>query len=347
MTELNVKSSGCEVADNLLSAYIDEELSATESQFVENHVASCEICPKVLEDMEGMLRDLATLPKEAIPEHDLWDDILARCDIEPGVLSIDSARERKKRKFAFTKGQLAAAAVALLMVPGAFAGGMYFGMRADDGPARRDGIVTVVPRRAAPQPDAEPALVTPREPVAPLAPEFPTPPVAPAPTTGGNQAAALTGLIRATRDSDADVRRSAVIAISDMNNAERAIPALSSLVRNDSNDEVRRWAAYALGEIGGTRAIGPLMSALQSDSYPETRRWAAWSLGEISDERAVGALINGLRDSNAEVRRWSAWGLGEIGSPAASGPLTQALDDPNPEVRRWATWALAEVADNF
>ena len=60
------------------------------------------------------------------------------------------------------------------------------------------------------------------------------------------------------------------------------------------------WAAQSLAWIGEA-AVGPLIEALGDEDW-EVRRNAAWALGEMKEERAVEALIGALGDDRASVR---------------------------------------------
>jgi hypothetical protein len=364
MTSHNEKSTGCEIADNLLSAYLDDELDEQETKLVQDHVGDCDICPQVLDDMESTINHMAALPKEAIPEHDLWDGIVAEFD-GSDIVSLDEVRQKKAGWFGMTKGQLIAAGLGILMLPGVFAGGMMLGMSSDGARDYEDnGIVRVLDR---------PSSTVPRAALEPLRVLPVLPPIGRiveqsdraraqadrareradrlrdrADRNGDARSAVEAGLVRALSDPNEDVSRQAAMSLGELDNlSDEGTQALVVALMSHRNGETRRWAAYALGEIGEETAIAPLMQALRSDSYTETRRWAAWALGEIGEPMAVDGLIDGLRDSNAEVRRWSAWGLGEIAEPHAAEALTDALGDSNPEVRRWAAWALSEIADEL
>jgi HEAT repeat protein len=127
--------------------------------------------------------------------------------------------------------------------------------------------------------------------------------------------------------------------------SDAAVRGLVDALR-DSDIEVRRHAAEALGGIEDTAAINALAEALTRDSDASVRKTAAWALGEIEDARAVAALVAALRnDKDMEVRKTAAWALGQIESPAAIEGLGAALGDASPEVRKTAVWALGEIED--
>jgi HEAT repeat protein len=90
--------------------------------------------------------------------------------------------------------------------------------------------------------------------------------------------------------------------------------------------------------------VDALNAAVVSDAMPEVRRWSAWALGEIADVRAVSSLIRALeRDQVGEVRQWSAWALGEVGDARAHEALTAATRDSDSEVSAFAIRALLHL----
>ena len=75
----------------------------------------------------------------------------------------------------------------------------------------------------------------------------------------------------------------------------------------------------------------------------DVRRDAAEALGEIGDPRAVDPLASALKDENSLVRQTAAYALGDIGDEKAVEPLTQALWDENVYVQNAAKKALEEI----
>ena len=80
----------------------------------------------------------------------------------------------------------------------------------------------------------------------------------------------------------------------------------------DKEEDVRRYAARVLGNIGGKRAVEPLIKALE-DKDSEVRQRTATSLGWIGDKRAVEPLIKALGDENEYVRDNAADALKKLG----------------------------------
>ncbi len=124
--------------------------------------------------------------------------------------------------------------------------------------------------------------------------------------------------------------------------SETAIPGLLKALE-DSNKDVRMYAAEALGKISSETAIPGLLKALEhSDVYV---RWkAAEALGNIGSETAIPGLLKALEHFDWFVRREAAAALGKIGSETAIPGLLKALEDSNKDVRRYAAFALGKIS---
>ena len=123
----------------------------------------------------------------------------------------------------------------------------------------------------------------------------------------------------------------------------RSVKALSRALLNDESPEVRRTAAWALGEIEDREATPALSRALRTDAVADVRRMSAWAMGEIEDPASVEALSDALDDPDNEVREMVLWAFGEIESEAAVPALADALLDSDVAIRRKAAWALGEI----
>jgi HEAT repeat protein len=161
---------------------------------------------------------------------------------------------------------------------------------------------------------------------------------------------------------------------------ESFVPVLIENLR-DPSDEVRRFAAWALGDLGpkAAGAVNPLTEALQ-DPEAIVRASAAgalWKIDEKAASNAVPVLAAALRSANEEhARRCAAQqvlgtgpeavravpalvenlsndriapdmadALGRIGprAEAAVDPLTEVLRDEKGRIRVWAAEALWRI----
>jgi HEAT repeat protein len=92
--------------------------------------------------------------------------------------------------------------------------------------------------------------------------------------------------------------------------SEETIRALTGALQSDTDAEVRRASARALGEIEDVRAVSALGRALEDDEDSRVRVSAAWALGEIEHRSAAAGLATALRDDDPVVRRTAARALG-------------------------------------
>ena len=142
---------------------------------------------------------------------------------------------------------------------------------------------------------------------------------------------------------------------------------------NDSDWQVRRTAAWALGRTRDKRAVGPLIAALKDRDW-RVQRYAAWALGQVGlpavepilealkrddgigrenataalgviGKPAVERLLIALHDANGRLRSLAAQALGKIKDRRALEPLIGVLKDEDAQVRRFAAGALGELQD--
>jgi len=98
-----------------LSDYLDEGMSGEEREQLEAALQGDEELGQVLEELRAVRDRAASLPRTE-PGSDLWPAIEARIrESGAGVVSI-ARTGRERRRFSFTVPQLAAAAIALLVV---------------------------------------------------------------------------------------------------------------------------------------------------------------------------------------------------------------------------------------
>ncbi|MBI4314127.1 MAG: HEAT repeat domain-containing protein [Candidatus Omnitrophica bacterium] len=184
--------------------------------------------------------------------------------------------------------------------------------------------------------------------------------------TGG-----IAALEDATRDSDAEVRATALHALRVLH-GKNALPFLITTLENDPHATVRWQAAAEIEALNPPGAYSALVKAADdpdpivragvvealrglanpsavpvvgrrlSDSDIVVRRSAADALGKFGDKQAADYLIRGLRDPDPEVRRRSAKSLLRLQAPEASEALARALKDTDPQVRAAAIDALGQ-----
>ena len=155
-------------------------------------------------------------------------------------------------------------------------------------------------------------------------------------------------LVAVLKDSNPELRRTAAQALGKIARKE-AVPALREALR-DPDAGVRRHAAWALGMIGED-AVGPDRSPLTPllfDVDPDVRETAATALGLTGDTQVgIELLLEQLEEPGtpADSKRLAAASLGGMEARSAVTGLTRLLADQDARVRRWAVAALGEIAD--
>jgi len=159
------------------------------------------------------------------------------------------------------------------------------------------------------------------------------------------------GLVRLLKDQDYLNRKEAVRALMKVGD-ERAVDALIDALKYKSwhsdyiiLSDVRGYSAEALGKIRDERAIEYLIESIQEDTNEEVRLKATWALGEIGSLEATDALIMALGDENGSVRKTAAQALGMIGDLRAVPYLIEAIEDGDWQVRKFAAVALGKMND--
>ena len=150
----------------------------------------------------------------------------------------------------------------------------------------------------------------------------------------------VAALTEALKDSDKEVRESAMHALVQLRDPGIFEPLVAAL--KDSAPDVRESAAFGLGQLRDKRAVGPLTAALK-DSAANVREQAVFALGQLRDPASIDALTVALRDEGANVREQAAFALGQLRDERAIPALTAALKDPADNVREHAVFALGQL----
>lgn len=158
--------------------------------------------------------------------------------------------------------------------------------------------------------------------------------------------------------------------------SEEALPLWIDYLENDSDPDVRRWAAIALGNIGDPEAVPALTAGLHGER--DVREAATGALSQIGEEEAAAAFADALaaedasrdtrihclvqlarmenadhiddivevaRSSDSLVAETAINTLGDIGSEEAVKPLGEIATDPStdPAIRRAAIINLGRI----
>jgi HEAT repeat protein len=152
-------------------------------------------------------------------------------------------------------------------------------------------------------------------------------------------------LLKSLKHSDAEVRRSAAVALESFGaEAISAVPVLTQAL-DDADVNTQVAAARTLGQIG----VGALPGLLQALGKPEkqVRREATWALVRMGSaaKEAAPALAAALRDYDLRVRLGAAQALGAMEADAAAAipALIECLKDSNLIFCRLAAQALTRI----
>jgi hypothetical protein len=96
-----------------LSAWIDNELSAGETEGLEEHLLECAECREIARELREV-RDMARALTDRPPENDLWPGIRTRIE-ESRVLDFHAPQPNQPRRMQFSFIQLVAAGLALML----------------------------------------------------------------------------------------------------------------------------------------------------------------------------------------------------------------------------------------
>jgi len=153
--------------------------------------------------------------------------------------------------------------------------------------------------------------------------------------------AALPQLEEHLRRDDAAIREGVARVMGEVKDRRAVAPLLEAI---QSPGDAGATSAAALIQIADPASVEPLIELLGSQSE-QVRLYAAYALGGLRDRRAVPALTRALSDPSSSVRGIAAHALGQIGARAATEALVAALEDPSAHVRSTVAYALARIGD--
>jgi HEAT repeat protein len=140
------------------------------------------------------------------------------------------------------------------------------------------------------------------------------------------------------QDKDDNARKEAVKALGELADP-RAIEPLIEILKDW---KVQTETVQALVKIGEP-AIDPLIEVLKDENW-RIRKGAVQALGEIGVPRAVAPLLGALKDHDSDVQKEAVRALGKIGEPAIA-PLLAALKNEDDDVQKGAMQALEEIGE--
>jgi HEAT repeat protein len=109
------------------------------------------------------------------------------------------------------------------------------------------------------------------------------------------------------------------------------------------NDEVRGYAARALGTLGSVRAVEPLMDLVENGSAEDVQA-AIDALGSIDDPRSATLLADLLSDPDPNIREHAVRSLGRLANKDFTDDILSRAKDADEMVRQAAIEQVALIA---
>jgi HEAT repeat protein len=124
-----------------------------------------------------------------------------------------------------------------------------------------------------------------------------------------------------------------------------AATAMAGFLAPQSPRELRKQAAFWLGNTRGAAGLQALRKAVRSDTDERFREDAMFAFNVSREEESVDDLIHFARnDSSARVRKQALFWLAQKAGKKAMATLTVAVEqDPDTEVKKQAVFALSQL----
>lgn len=163
------------------------------------------------------------------------------------------------------------------------------------------------------------------------------------------QRAACDSLVPFLADPEPQVRTRAVEAIGKLQ--DRTCRAAVENMLDDLNHNVRRAAAFALGQMGDSLAQGALTTRLQTKDRTEVKARILEALGKVGTRQTFTTLIKFMNHRESSPRSQAALSVARMAlrdhtDPAATKAVTALLKDPSASVRWNAAYALMRIDDD-
>ncbi len=156
----------------------------------------------------------------------------------------------------------------------------------------------------------------------------------------------IDAMLEATHDDQSSVVWRAAYAMEKLpSETDRSVPRLRELTRHPDS-LVKRYAVRSLGRLEASEALDTVTQTLvKADSDWQLRVMAADALGRLGNENAIDPLVTAAQDSVFHVRAAALQALGRIGDEKATGSIRLHTADPVVDVRMAAYDALASCTE--
>jgi hypothetical protein len=126
---------------------------------------------------------------------------------------------------------------------------------------------------------------------------------------------------------------------------ESADRALEAFVQAEQREELRKQAAFWLGEARGKAGLVALQKMAKNDPNADVRAHVTFALSVSRERGAVDEMIRMAKDDESgHVRGQALFWLAQKAGKKAVGSITEAIErDPDTEVKKKAVFALSQL----
>ncbi len=144
------------------------------------------------------------------------------------------------------------------------------------------------------------------------------------------------------------VREGLVAAAGCHGTPKLVVPFLEGVLAGDGSDDLRKDAAFWIGQQNDPDGLRLLVRTARSDKSEEVREGAVFSISQVELPAAVDELIALARSAEPrDVRKQAVFWIGQMASEKSGKALEEfARKDGDIEIQEQAVFALSQLADN-
>lgn len=145
-----------------------------------------------------------------------------------------------------------------------------------------------------------------------------------------------------------ETKKHVLAAVGIHNTPALVIPILESILQSRDADDLRKNAAFWIGQQDDAAALKVLRQAARADRSCEVRKGAVFAISQVEFEAAVDELIDLARTAESEdVRHEAVFWLGQRASQKAGAALVEfATRGGDTDVQEQAVFALSQLPEN-
>ena len=150
------------------------------------------------------------------------------------------------------------------------------------------------------------------------------------------------------RSRDGEAREGLVAAAGCHGTPALVVPFLAGVLDGDGPDDLRKDAAFWMGQQNDAEGLKLLIKAARSDRSGEVREGAVFGISQVELPGAVDTLIDLARTADKrDVRKQAVFWIGQMASEKAGRALEEfARKDTDVEIQEQAVFALSQLEGN-